>query len=68
MSHSSLDLKIQGLVLGWITRLAHRDGLTILFSTHHPHRALAIADEVLLMLGESKFACGSTDALSKGNR
>ena len=65
---SSLDLKNQILVLDWITRLSHDDGLTVLFTTHHPHHALAVADEVLLMLGETKFACGhASEVLSEEN-
>lgn len=55
---SALDLKNQILILDWIMRLSHQDGLTVLFTTHHPHHVLAVADEVLLMLGEKKFACG----------
>jgi iron complex transport system ATP-binding protein len=57
---SALDLKNQITVLDWMTRLSHQDGLTVVFTTHHPHHALAVADEVLLMLGESDFACGAT--------
>jgi iron complex transport system ATP-binding protein len=65
---SSLDLKNQILVLDWITRLSHQDGLTVLFTTHHPHHALAVADEVLLMLGGTKFACGQArEVLSEEN-
>jgi iron complex transport system ATP-binding protein len=64
---SSLDLKNQGLVLDWITRLSLQYGLTILFTTHHPHHALAVADEVLLMLSETKFACGSSVILTEEN-
>jgi iron complex transport system ATP-binding protein len=55
---SSLDLKNQILVLDWITRLSQQDGLTVLFTTHHPSHAFAVADDALLMLGGSKFACG----------
>lgn len=55
---SSLDLKNQGVVLDWITRLSDRDGLTVLFTTHHPHHALAIADNALLMLGGDQYATG----------
>jgi iron complex transport system ATP-binding protein len=58
---SSLDLKNQALVLDWISRLAQEDGLTVVFTTHHPHHALAVADHALLMLGESEFACGGAD-------
>jgi iron complex transport system ATP-binding protein len=56
---SALDLKNQLIVLDWMTRLSHQDGLTIVFTTHHPHHALAVADNVLLMLSESDFACGA---------
>ncbi len=55
---SALDLKNQIVVLDWIMRLSHEDGLTVLFTTHHPHHALAVADHALLMLGGSKYACG----------
>jgi iron complex transport system ATP-binding protein len=58
---SALDLKNQSLVLDWITRLSNEDGLTILFTTHHPHHALAVADNVLLMLSESEFSCGPAE-------
>jgi iron complex transport system ATP-binding protein len=65
---SSLDLKNQILVLDWIARLSRRDGLTVLFTTHHPHHALEIADEALLMLGERQFVCGPTaEVLSEDN-
>jgi iron complex transport system ATP-binding protein len=65
---SALDLKNQSLVLEWITRLSHSDGLTVLFTTHHPHHALAIADKVLLMLKETNYACGrASQVLSEEN-
>ena len=60
---SALDLKNQALVLDWIKRLAGIDGLTVLFSTHHPHHALEVADDALLMLGESDFAHGPAGAV-----
>jgi iron complex transport system ATP-binding protein len=55
---SALDLKNQALVLDWIARLSGDDGLTVVFTTHHPHHALAVADHALLMIAESEFACG----------
>jgi iron complex transport system ATP-binding protein len=65
---SALDLKNQIVVLDWITRLSHHDGLTVLFTTHHPHHALAVADNALLMLGGIKFALGSAgEVLSEKN-
>jgi iron complex transport system ATP-binding protein len=55
---SALDLRNQGLILEWIDRLARQEGLTVLFTTHHPHHALAVADHALLMFGESEYASG----------
>jgi iron complex transport system ATP-binding protein len=55
---SSLDLRNQALIIDWIARLAHEDGLTVVFTTHHPHHALAVADAALLMLGERDYASG----------
>ena len=60
---SALDLKNQALVLSWIKRLAHKDGLTVIFTTHHPHHALAVADNSLLMMDEDKFQCGKTSTI-----
>ncbi len=55
---SALDLKNQKLILDWIVRLARTDGMTVVLTTHHPHHALAVADEALLMLGPEQFAHG----------
>lgn len=60
---SSLDVKNQAQVLDWIIRLSHEDGLTVIFSTHHPHHALAVADDAMLMSGEQDFICGPVDAV-----
>jgi iron complex transport system ATP-binding protein len=65
---SALDLKNQSIVLDWITKLSRVDGLTIILTTHHPHHALAVADDVLLMMGEKAFVCGPTaDVLTEDN-
>jgi len=55
---SALDLRNQIKVLDWITRLSHEHELTVLFTTHHPHHALAVADDALLMLGGTRYAHG----------
>ncbi len=55
---SALDLKNQAMVLGWIDALSRRDGLTIVMTTHHPHHALAVADDALLMLGVDDYVAG----------
>ena len=65
---SALDLRNQIVVLDWITRLSHQDGLTVVFTTHHPHHALAVADNALLMFGGTNYARGvATDVLSEEN-
>ncbi len=60
---SSLDIKNQGLVLDWMARLVREEGLTVVFTTHHPHHALAVADQSLLMLEDGKFLCGNSDGV-----
>lgn len=46
---SALDLANQGAMLRLLRRLADRDGLAIVMTTHHPQHALEAADDVLLM-------------------
>lgn len=55
---SALDLKNQALILEWIAKLSRQVGLTVIFTTHHPHHALAVADDVMLMLGPSRYVVG----------
>jgi iron complex transport system ATP-binding protein len=55
---SALDLKNQGIVLQWIRRLAAQEGITVIFTTHHPHHALAVADLAALMLGGEDYVLG----------
>lgn len=55
---SALDLKNQALMLAWMRRLSAEDGLTVLFTTHHPHHALAVADNVLLMQETERYVFG----------
>lgn len=65
---SALDLKNQALILEWIGKLSRRDGLTVIFTTHHPHHALATADNVLLMTGPDQCIFGpAEEALSDSN-
>jgi iron complex transport system ATP-binding protein len=58
---AALDLKNQDVILEWIVRLSREEGLTVAFTTHHPHHAHAVADTTMLMLGEREFLCGPTD-------
>ncbi|MDN5870947.1 MAG: ABC transporter ATP-binding protein [Nitrococcus sp.] len=55
---SSLDLKNQTMVLEWLTKLSTADGLTVVFTTHHPHHALAVAHDTLLMMGADELRFG----------
>ena len=64
---SALDLKNQSLILDWIARLTRDDGLTVLFTTHHPHHALAVADGALLMLGEREHVSGPVSEVLNEN-
>jgi iron complex transport system ATP-binding protein len=57
---SALDLRNQGVILEWMQRLSREQGLTIVFTTHHPDHAYAVADTTLLMLGREEFLCGPT--------
>lgn len=63
---SALDLENQKHVLRWIHTLSREDGLTVLMTTHHPHHALAVADQALLMMGCERFEIGpAKDVLTK---
>jgi iron complex transport system ATP-binding protein len=64
---SALDLKNQDFVLHYIHKLSYEDGLTIVFTSHHPHHALAIADKVLLMLPDGCVYAPTQEALSEEN-
>lgn len=64
---SALDLRNQHLVLEWIARLRDQ-GLTVVFTTHHPHHAHAVADQALLMFGLGEQMAGpAAEALTEGN-
>ena len=65
---SALDLKNQGIILEWIERLSREHGLTVVFTTHHPHHAHAVADITLLMMGEHDFVCGPTNDVMTEDR
>lgn len=57
---SALDLKNQDVVLTLLGRLADTQGLAIAFTTHQPNHAVAIADQVLLMLDDGQALFGAT--------
>ncbi|MEJ1960979.1 MAG: ABC transporter ATP-binding protein [Gammaproteobacteria bacterium] len=65
---SALDMKNQAMVLKWMRDLSRRQGLTVIFSTHHPHHAHAVADEALMMLDEQEYHCGPVkEVLTEAN-
>ncbi len=65
---AALDLKNQGVILEWIFRLARHDGMTVLFTTHQPSQALAVADHALLMNSASECRFGpASEVLTEAN-
>lgn len=60
---SALDLANQQVVLQLISDLAHRQGCSVLFSTHDPLHALQIATHTLLLLPQGKWLAGTTDSI-----
>lgn len=60
---SALDLSNQAMILDRMAYLAHEDGLSVLFTTHHPHHALALADDALLMLSREKALSGPAETV-----
>ena len=60
---SALDLRNQKLILDWMVRLADDDGMTLVFATHHPHHALAVADDAMLMLDGSNYLTGPASVI-----
>jgi iron complex transport system ATP-binding protein len=49
---TGLDLHNQARILSLLDHLV-ADGLTVLFSTHHPDHALFLADSVVLMMADA---------------
>lgn len=60
---SALDLRNQSLVIDWIRRLSRSHGMTVIFTTHQPNHALAVADEALVMLGTTELAFGPAESV-----
>ena len=60
---SALDLANQGVVLRLLQRLVRGHDLTVLFTTHDPDHALAVADDTLLILSRTEHVFGGVDAV-----
>jgi iron complex transport system ATP-binding protein len=57
---AALDLSHQRLVLRRVDRLRRESGTTIVFSTHQPELAAAVADHVVLMFANGSVRFGTT--------
>ena len=65
---SALDLKNQAWCSTGSARCRARMDLTVVLTTHHPHHALAVADDAFLMLGETQYVTGpASQALTEEN-
>lgn len=62
---ASLDFANQDTVLDLLSRLAG-DGIAILFTTHHPDQAFAVASHVALLRDGGVMAAGETRAVLTG--
>lgn len=60
---AALDMKNQMLALERVASLARDDGLTVVFTTHHPAHALYVADEAWLMVADAELVAGPADAV-----
>lgn len=60
---SALDLKNQRVLFDIIAGLAHEDGLAVVFTTHVPGHALAVADKALLMHSDDGAQIGSVETI-----
>lgn len=65
---ASLDLRNQAAVLHLLAELSSRDGITVVYTTHHPQHALAGNNRVLLMLTADRHLTGTAnDVLNEAN-
>lgn len=55
---SALDYRNQQVVIETIAGLSRKDGLTVVFTTHTPHHAVLLADDVLLMRDPETYDFG----------
>lgn len=60
---AALDVQNQAQVLQLLQHVAHEQGLSVLFTTHDPSHALAIAQQALLLMADRHYLYGSRDAV-----
>lgn len=58
---SAMDLKNQNKVLSLIKNLKKELNLTVIFTTHNPNHAHAIADKTLILYDDLSYEFGNTD-------
>jgi len=56
---SALDLANQDRILDVIAMLKKNYNLSVIFTTHQPNHALAVADKTLMMMGDLSFEIGT---------
>ncbi len=65
---SALDLKNQDRVLTLIRSLKEQSDSSIVFTTHQPNHALAVADSTLILKNDLSYVFGkSSEVLNKEN-
>ncbi len=65
---SALDYYNQQAVLRALAELARRDGKTVVFTTHNPQHALAVADHALALHRGGGYEMGPVDAVLSEHR
>jgi iron complex transport system ATP-binding protein len=64
---SALDFRNQDVILCTLRTLSREQGMTIVFSTHSPHHAVHIADNVMLMQDLDTYRYGSPEDVLRDN-
>lgn len=65
---SALDIKNQDRVLSLIVNLKQKSSASIVFTTHQPNHALAVADRTLILKDDLSYVYGlSTEVLNEEN-
>lgn len=65
---SALDLLNQDKILDMIAMLKQQYNLSVIFTTHQPNHALAVADKTLMMMKDLSFKIGSNkEVITKEN-
>ncbi|EHM45661.1 ABC transporter ATP-binding protein [Yokenella regensburgei] len=60
---SALDLANQQVVLQLLSDLSHRQGRSVVFTTHDPTHALQVASHTLLLLPDGQWLAGESESV-----